>query len=142
MAGALVSIIYTDDAMYLTKHRHRDWCKAQDAFTDDKASLHGFDQDALIEFLEFAYPAKSGKWPNRNEQVAAFVREDAPCNARLNAVSQHPPLVSVPWSSRLAQVLSWRRPTLWKRFLWPWLPPVRRLAMTPTPWRYLCRPRW
>ena len=57
------SIIYTSDAMYLSRQNYAGWRDMQDQFEGFKASLGEWYFDEILEFLEFEYPKNLLKPP-------------------------------------------------------------------------------
>ena len=58
------TVIFTEDALYLSKRRFADWSEVQRSFASYKASLSDFDARGLVEFLEHEY----GRGPSEDDE--------------------------------------------------------------------------
>ncbi len=52
----MYTLIFTKDAMYISKRVYADWRDIQEAFVGYKSSLDGFSLEGLIEYMEHDYP--------------------------------------------------------------------------------------
>ncbi|PRY93485.1 hypothetical protein BCF33_2354 [Hasllibacter halocynthiae] len=75
---ATLTIIHTEDALYLTTRAYAGWRAVQDDFLAYKTSLGGFSEAALIEYLAQEYPngPRGGDWGALVRELAHSLRMD------------------------------------------------------------------
>lgn len=76
------SIVFTTDAMYLTKREYAKWQDIQDEFKAYMASLSDFTADGLLEYMEFEYPRQDG-WPDWPVLIRELDAADAILTVRI-----------------------------------------------------------
>ena len=59
------TVIFTEDALYLSRRRFSDWSEVQGSFASYKSSLSDFDARGLVEFLEHEY----GMGPSEGDET-------------------------------------------------------------------------